>query len=217
MASTSSQRRPPAGHPLRPRRGVLCGIGADVRHRHEGVGFGGLQFAPQVHPLPGGHAESCGRHVEGRLLKSGRPYNPSARAPGNAPWTSANRMRLIRADPFLADRPPGSPTQYCCLCYKTFYHVSRDGPEGLTNRPFALGGSKYLTELPAPQHSHGEACRVDFEGSSLAGVERARWCQEVVRSELKGFHISSIRLIYAGLREPTSGLEPLTCSLRVRQ
>ncbi len=43
----------------------------------------------------------------------------------------------------------------------------------------------------------------------------AEWCQKPLADEPRALKIPRIQLGEAGLGEPTSGLEPLTCSLRV--
>jgi hypothetical protein len=48
-----------------------------------------------------------------------------------------------------------------------------------------------------------------------AASSGAEWYQNPLNVAPRGLTLQSIRLIYAGSREPTSGLEPPTCSLRV--
>ena len=48
-----------------------------------------------------------------------------------------------------------------------------------------------------------------------AASSGAEWYQNPLNVAPRGLTLQSIRLIYAGSREPASGLEPLSCSLRV--
>jgi hypothetical protein len=80
-------------------------------------------------------------------------------------------------------------------------HISCSGPK--------------QADRTAPKAARPRPCSTR-PGAPCSWAARPRWIlAQTVECPVLAEHLLCIRLIYANCEEPTSGLEPLTCSLRV--